>query len=109
MAILTPQKVTIDGGLAVATVDAASGGDQAPCGNNRVLYVRNTGVGTPVVTVTTPGTVGGLTIEDVARTMAAGEVWLLPLTSVFASPTTGRASVTYSAHTDLDVAVLELA
>lgn len=108
MATLIPQQITSDGGLEVATVDAASGGDEAPCGDNRILYVRNTGVGTPTVTVTTPATVGGLTIEDVVQVMDAGGVWVLPLENVFAS-TTGRATVTYSAATDLDVAVLELA
>lgn len=109
MATLSVTKVPVDGGLTVATDPATSTGDEAPVGANRFLYVTlaAAATGTPTVTIATPGTVKGLTIEDVSHTMAAGQVWLLPLTSEFRG-SNGRAAITYSAVTDLSVAVFEL-
>lgn len=109
MATLTPVPVPVDGGLIVAGVPAAPGGDEAPTGNGRLLHVAlAAAAGAPVtVTVATPGTVQGLAVADVAASIDPGESWLLPLTSVFRNPTTGRASVTYSSATNVTVAVLE--
>lgn len=109
MATLTPQPVPVDEGLEVTTQAAASGGDEAPTGNGRLLYVRNDHATDPrTVTVVTTASVQGLAVDDVDEAVAAGEVWLLPLTSIFGDPATGRASVTYSdSGADLEVAVLE--
>lgn len=108
MAVLIPQAIPVHTGLAPDTDPASAGGDEAPVGSNRILYVHNT-AGAPVtVTVATPGAVRGLAIADVVAAVAADTVWLLPLKRVFASPTTGRASISYSASAGVEVAVLEL-
>lgn len=107
MAILTPQTIPVDGGLTPIPDPASAGGDEAPTGNGRILYVINVGAAGADVTVATPGTVKGLDVQDVINTVAVGDVWLLPLTDVFRNPSTGRASVTYTDNTVFEVAVLE--
>ncbi|MGW4030749.1 hypothetical protein ACWEFL_15755 [Streptomyces sp. NPDC004838] len=110
MANLSLVPVPVDGGLAdlgAAAVAAAVGGDTAPCGPSRALYVRNGG-GSPVtVTIATPGRVSGLDIENPALIVAAGDDGMIPLSRLFAG-TNGRAAITYSGVTSVTVAVLEL-
>lgn len=109
MATLDPQTAPVDGGVALSTVAASSGGDEAPVGNGRLLYVTvASGAASSVdVTVTTPRTVRGLDIEDVTATVAPGGTWLLPLTRMFRNPSTGRADVSYTSAADVSVAVVE--
>lgn len=108
MAVLAPQLIPVHTGLAPATAPAAAGGDQAPVGGNRLLYVRNNSAASVTVTVATPGTVRGLAVADVVAAVAASAVWTLPLSRMFADPITGRAAITYSAAANVGVAVLEL-
>jgi hypothetical protein len=109
MAILTAQAVPVNGGLVPVPDPAAAGGDEAPVGAGRLLYVLlgSAATAAQTVTVATPGTVKGMAIEDVTASLDPGDVWLLPLTREFRDPTTGRASVTYSDATNMSVAVLE--
>lgn len=111
MANLTVTAVPLDGGLADvagAAVAAAAGGDKAPVGPGRMLYVNNGGAGSVTVTADTPGTVlGGLDIENPAMAVAAGEAGMLPLPRELAGAD-GRAAITYSGVTSVTVAVLEL-
>lgn len=110
MAALTVTKVPIDGGLgdvAGAAVAADSDGDTAPVGPGRFFYVANGG-GSPVtVTITTPGTVKGLAVEDMEMTVGGGDHGIIPLPRL-AAGANGRASISYSVVTSVTVAVLEL-
>lgn len=111
MATLTPTTITVSGGVVASsnTTSAASGGDEAPVGQGRLLYVEvaSGASGTRTVTVTAPGNVQGLDVADASATLSAGDRWLLPLTRVFYDPSTTRAAITYDDNTDVSVAVLE--
>ncbi|WUI00208.1 hypothetical protein OHR68_43200 [Spirillospora sp. NBC_00431] len=110
MANLTVTAVPIDGGLAdldAAAVAAASGGDKAPVGPGRCLYLKNGDASTHTATLASPGTVKGLDVENPALVVAAGEYGLIPLPSMLAGAD-GRAAITYDAVTSVKVAVLEL-
>jgi hypothetical protein len=110
MAALAVTAVPVDGGLpdlAGAAAAATSGGDTAPCGPGRFLYVNNGDASSHTATVATPGTVSGLDVADAALIVAAGEEGIMPLPRLFAG-TNGRAAITYDAVTSVTVAVLEL-
>lgn len=106
MASLNPQKVTA-GGLQPAWSAASGGGDTAPVGTHLLLLVRNDGAGPATVTVTTPGTADGLAVGDAAQTVPADGTAVIPLRTVFRDPATGRAAITYSDATSVDVAVIQ--
>lgn len=108
MAILAVTNVPVATGVTVATVPAASGGDEAPTGPGRFLYVKNASAGSVTVTVVTPGTVSGLAIADASLVVAAGASGIIPLANIFANAL-GRAPITYSAVTSVTVGVFELA
>lgn len=109
MAALTLNTVALDGGAVLDGIDtaAAAGGDTAPVGPNRALYVKNGGASSITVTVTTPGEASGMAIADPTLTLAAGESGIFPLGRIFAG-TNGRASISYSDVTSVTVAVIEL-
>lgn len=109
MAALTLNTVRLDGGAVLDGIDtpAAAGGDTAPVGPGRALYVKNGGGTSITVTVATPGEVSGMAIADPTLTLAADESGMIPLGRIFAG-TNGRASITYSAVTSVTVAALEL-
>ncbi|MGW1278018.1 hypothetical protein ACWD4V_13840 [Streptomyces tsukubensis] len=109
MAALSIVQVPIATGVSVegSDVPASAGGDTAPVGPGRFLYVRNGDAASKTVTIATPGTVSGLPIPDVAVPVPAGESALIPLATLFRGPT-GRAAITYSAVTGVSVAAFEL-
>ncbi|MEU3600883.1 hypothetical protein ABZ714_19490 [Streptomyces sp. NPDC006798] len=110
MANLNLTVIPVDGGLAdlaAAAVAAAAGGDTAPVGPGRFLFVKNGGASPVTVTLATPGRVSGLDIENPATVVAAGKEALLPLSRLF-SGTNGRAAITYDAVTSVTVGALEL-
>lgn len=109
MAALNIVTVPVNGGIGLedSAVPASAGGDTAPVGAGRFLYVANGDAAPHTVTVSTPGTVSGLPLPEVAVAVPAGESAILPLTAVFRG-TNGRASVTYDAVTAVSVAVFEL-
>lgn len=107
MADLSAQPVPI-AGLQPTYAAATGGGDTAPVGTGLLLAVRNDGVSSVTVTVATPGTVGGLTIGEAVVSVPAGEEAFVPLRPVYRDPATGRAAITYSDTTSVDVAVLQL-
>jgi hypothetical protein len=109
MAALNLSTIALDGGAVLDSIDtaAAAGGDTAPVGPNRALYVNNGGAGSVTVTVTTPGEVHSMAIADPTLTLAAGESGIIPLGKVFAG-TNGRASISYSDVTSVTVAAIEL-
>jgi hypothetical protein len=106
MASLAAQRVAL-AGTAPTYAAASAGGDTAPVGGGLSLHVSN-GSGSPItVTVVTPGTIDGLAIGDAALSVPAGGHGFIPLTNVYRDPVTGRASITYSAVTTVNVAVLQ--
>lgn len=109
MAALNLISMPVDGGVSLdaGAVAAAAGGDTAPCGDGRFLYVANGGASPITVTVATPGEVKGLAVADAALVVAAGAAGAIPLTRLFAGAG-GRASITYSAVTSVTVAAYEL-
>ncbi|MFM9629513.1 hypothetical protein ACKI10_18035 [Streptomyces galilaeus] len=58
------------------------------------------------MTVVTPGTLDGLALADSVLAIPAGGHGFVPLTHVYRDPATGRANITYSAVTTVNVAVL---
>lgn len=110
MADLSVTEVPVDGGLADvagAAAAAAAGGDTAPVGSGRMLYVNNADASPHTVTLTNPRTVSGLDVEDPAVTVAAGDHALIPLPRILAGAD-GRAAIGYDAVTSVTVAVLEI-
>ncbi|MCX4572286.1 hypothetical protein OHB41_03615 [Streptomyces sp. NBC_01571] len=105
MAAISAQRVAV-AGTAVTYQSAASGGDTAPVGGGLKLHVANGGASPITVTVVTPGTLDGLAIADAALSIPASGNGFIPLTSVYRDPVTGRANITYSAVTSVNVAVI---
>jgi hypothetical protein len=105
MAALSAQRVALSG-TALTYQGASAGGDTAPVGGGVKLHVSN-GSGSPVtVTVVTPGSIDGLSIGDAALVVPAGGHGFIPLLDVYRDPVTGRANISYSAVTTVNVAVL---
>lgn len=110
MADLSLTTVPVDDGIADvagAAVAAAAGGDTAPVGPHRFLYVNNADASPHTVTVDTPGTVKGHAITDASLVVAAGDHGILPLHNVYRG-TNGRAVITYDDVTSVTVAVFKL-
>jgi hypothetical protein len=93
--------------VAAAATAANAGGDTAPVGPGRFLYVNNGSAGSITVTIATPGTVSGLAVADTAVAVAAGKHAIIPLSNVFRGAN-GRAAITYSGVTSLTVRPFEL-
>lgn len=109
MAVLAAQDVAVTGLDEIVFAAAAAGGDEAPCGRGIVLLVANGDASSHTLTVTTPGTVKGIPIDDVEVAIAAGETAAVPMDALaYRSPSTLRASLSYDAVTDVTVAVLAL-
>lgn len=108
MATLSAQRLST-AGTAPTYAAASAGGDTAPIGSGLVLHVMNGSASSVTVTVATPGTLDGLAIADVALAIPAGDSGFVPLANVFRDPVTGRAAITYSATTTVEVAVLQVA
>lgn len=90
---------------------AATNGDTAACGSGTFLYVKNGNAAACTVTLTTPGQVDGrLAIADSAFVVAATTgIGLIPLiSSLYADPTTGLATINYSVTSTVSVAVVRV-
>ncbi|MFG2307665.1 hypothetical protein ACGFS9_03080 [Streptomyces sp. NPDC048566] len=110
MADLSLVPVPVDAGVADVAGEAAAagaGGDTAPVGPHRFLYVANGDSSSHTVTLATPGTVKGLAISDATVTVAAGEHAIIPLHNVYRGAN-GRAAITYDGVTSVSVAAFEL-
>ncbi|HVK21373.1 MAG TPA: hypothetical protein VM677_08435 [Actinokineospora sp.] len=106
MAVIAAQSVPVIGAEIVWS-NAAAGGDEVPVGNGRILLVRNGHTAAQTATLATPGTARGLAIEDPSKAITAnGGIWSVPLVDEYRNGV-GRATLTYSAVTALQVAVLE--
>lgn len=94
-----------------ATPVAATNGDTAACGSGTFLVVKNANAAACTVTITTPGQVDGrLAIADSTFSVAATTgLGIIPLiTSLYADPTTGLATINYSVTSSVTVAVVRV-
>lgn len=79
-----------------------------PCDGKTFLHFKKSGAGSCVVTLITPGTVGGLAIADQTVTVPAstGDVMIGRITvDLFQDPATGLATFSCSEITGLSVGV----
>jgi hypothetical protein len=112
MALLTTQQITRAGtDPATGAVAAGGTGDEFVPGDNVFLRVVNGGGGATTVTVTTPRTVKGQAIADLAVSVPAGGQRLIgPLPAdQYANPADGKGDVACSPTTSVTISVLELA
>lgn len=106
MATLTSQVIG-QAGTAIAFVGASAGGDQCATGSDVKFLVKNDSGASVTATLVTPGTVDGdLAIADRTFTIAANTIGGIPVTDRYRDPVTGLASITYSATTSVNVAVI---
>ncbi|MFF1321440.1 hypothetical protein ACFVZZ_18740 [Streptomyces chartreusis] len=107
LSLTTVSVATGTADVAAAATAANAGGDTAPVGPGRFLYVNNGSGGSITVTIATPGTVSGLAVADTAVAVAAGKHAIIPLANAFRGAN-GRAAITYSGVTSLTVRPFEL-
>lgn len=86
---------------------AAAGGDTAEITPGAFFVLNNGSGGTITATFATPGTKDGLAIADATMAVLAGDIGIMPLSSVFRQ-STGRCNVTYSGVTTVTVGVFRL-
>jgi hypothetical protein len=108
MATLATQDINIFPGLVPSYAAASGGGDNFTPDGDTYLHVKNASGGSITVTVDTPGTILGGTVQigNPANTVAAGaEKFMGPYpANVFADYTnSGLAAVTYSGVTSLTI------
>jgi hypothetical protein len=105
-------QVVPNAGLELSTLPvAATNGDTAATGSGTFLYVKNTNASACVVTLATPGQIDGrLAIADSTFSVAATTgIGVIPLyTALYADPTTGLATITYSVTSGVTVAVVRV-
>lgn len=99
-------------GLNLETLDvaAAGGGDDFVNTGNEALYFNNTDVASRTVTLVTAATVDGLAVADRAVVVPALSRMLIgPFpTDIYNNPADSKLSMTYSAVTNLTVAVVKM-
>lgn len=110
MAALTTQVITRAG--LTPSFTAANSSETCATGETTFLVVKTGGTGT-TVTLTTPGTVEGQAIADVAVTLSTNtEKWIGPITrNFFGDPATTpayRCNIGYSSVTTVTAAVISL-
>lgn len=115
MALMALQSISTAG--TPPTFSTVNASDTLPYGGGYTLVVRNTSASSVTVTLVTPGNLGtGDAYPDHAVTCGAGtgagnvvptEVWL-PISADYGDPTTGLATVTFSAQTSIKSALVSL-
>ncbi len=101
---ITPQAVT-PAGFAVTYEAANVDGHSVTLGPIRVLHVKNASAAAVTVTLPTPGTVGGLAIDERAISVPAGGDRFALLDEVLRQPD-GTALINLSAVASVTLAVL---
>lgn len=107
MALVATQSVVVAG--TAPTFATPASGETVRVGAHLTLIVRNASGSSITVTITPPGTLEtGSAYPAKVYTVPAttGEQWI-PLLQVFADPTTGVATLTYSATTSVTRAVVQ--
>lgn len=103
MALLTTQEIPVVGEDAVTFAAADVAGDSVTATAGALVLVRNGSAAAITLTVTTPGTVEGLAIQDPQQSIPAGATGAFPVvTRVFGA----TMAWTYSAVTTVTVAVV---
>ena len=88
---------------------AAVAGDQFLNDGRQLLYVKNVNASSRTITVATGGTVLGLAIADVSFTVAQNAEKIVgPFNPQYFNDSSGYVQVTYSAETDVTVAVVSV-
>lgn len=106
MATLTRQTIAA-AGSAFTPAAADAGGDDVTYANGQYLLVKNDDMSSHTVTITSEFTASvGAAASDNAVTIAAGELAVIPLSSVYKNSSTSKVSWTYDAVTSLTVAVI---
>lgn len=111
MASLTTQSIRPVTGTGVTYSAATSGGGDTvlPNGNKTYIHVKNGSGSAVTVTVAVPGNAfNSQPNPDTAVSVGAGAEKFIPIGPEYADPTTGRATVTYSAVTSVTVAAIGL-
>ena len=114
MAQYTTNVVPLAGTLVRALLTAAStpvNGDTCATGTGTFLLVENTGGGSCVVSIATPGLVEGDLLVPARATTAVPITTglnVIPLTDVHKDPTTGLATLTFSATSGVKAIVLRV-
>jgi hypothetical protein len=114
LATLTTQQVTrASNGLTPTYAAASGGGDACETGDDIFLHVKNTNAATRDVTVAIPtaaSTYPGVVYTNTVCTIPAttGDKMIGPISNLYRDPTTGLATITYSAATNLTIACIKL-
>lgn len=115
MALLTVNSINQNGlDISATAVAADAAGDSVKAASDLMIYVENNDAGAHTVTVPKPqataqcGNLGTLTVDDIVRTVPAGEAraFTIPLGYSDAS---GNFAWTYDAVTSVTVGVFSLA
>jgi hypothetical protein len=114
MATLTAQKIT-DQGVIATIASANAGGDEFLNTGLEFLFVQNSHSGSQTVTVTAQVTnihhqqFGTVIKQNIVKSVAAGgEAFIGPFKQAAFNDSNHKVQITYSAVTDLNVAVLYL-
>ena len=114
MATLATQTIT-RAGTTPTYAAATGGGDACACGTGMFLHIKNASGGNITVTIAIPAGASGYpnaayTSTAVVVPLTSGDKMIGPLpASLYADPTTGLATITYSGVTSLTVAAVNLA
>lgn len=107
MATLTTQNITTAGILPTYAA-ATAGGDAMVADSTSFLHVKNASGGSINVTLVTPATVDTtLAVGDRVIAVGAGSEQMIAVPdSLYRDPTTGLATITYSASASVTVAAI---
>lgn len=114
MATLTTQSIVRSGsGLTPSYAACAGGGDACETGDDMFLHVKNTNAATRDVTIAIPSaasTYPGVAYTSTVCTIpvTTGDKMIGPISNLYRDPTTGLATITYSAVTNLTIAAIKL-
>lgn len=110
MATLATQEIT-RAGVQVTYAACNAGGDKFTPSKDTFIHVKNTNAATRTVTIVSTGTSIGLAVADPAVVVAAttGDNMIGPFPpDIFANSADGLCDLTYSAVTNLSIAVFRL-
>lgn len=106
---LTPQEVSRSGLVHTFVAVDQANGNEFVNDEKTFLYVKNAGVGSTNVTISTPGTVDGLAISDLVVAVANGVNKLIgPFPKRIYNQGNGKVYVDWSVGTSVTVAVIRL-
>jgi hypothetical protein len=111
MAALTTTVVPLTGQRFDNLLTAVSASDDTETGVGVYLIVKNANAGACTVTLVTPETVDGdLAVADRVVTVVATTGYsIIPITSRYRDPTTGRATITFSPTATVTACVIRTA